>query len=168
MPVRCGAVPASACQVISRQFSYGDMVMLPVIDQTNHDITCPHAHPLEPCDPVKGLQQWKHDLPSPSVPPTLGAGLPVRGSGGDTTAAGSGASGVCITWRAGTTLTKGQEVCNYYKMMTNDRSEGAHCTVCCRFGGSSHARRSYRDEERNFELLAGSHVGGSVLACDRG
>lgn len=130
-------------------------MLLPVIEFTNHDGDCPHTHTREPCDPDKGLEQWRLDLPKPSVPPTLGAGFPVGGfssssSGGNGKACGDGgsdagscadsgdaadsggASGVCITFRAGAPLTAGSEVCNFYTALTNDRSAVVFMCVCCR------------------------------------
>lgn len=87
------------------------------------------------------MEQWELDLPQPRTPSTLGAGLPVGGKSSGSKAGGcsddgsdadscasdgddadsGGASGVCITWRAETRLRRGDEVCNFYNTLTNDR-----------------------------------------------
>jgi len=117
--------PALVCvvwcpvQLLTRLFRFDDKdILLPVVDFANHDNTCLHSHLPEPCDPEQGFRQWKENLRSPPLASTAGSGV----YGADAAKSNSSVSGQCFVWRAETPLRAGQEVCNSYKTLLQDRA----------------------------------------------
>lgn len=106
-------------QLLTRLFRFDDKdILLPVVDFANHDNTCQHSHLPEPCDPEQGFRQWQQNLRSPPLASTAGSGV----YGAAAAKSNSSVSGQCIVWRAETPLKAGQEVCNSYKTLLQDRA----------------------------------------------
>jgi hypothetical protein len=92
----------------------------------NHDNLCLHSHLPEPCDPKEGYKQWKLGKTPPPLSKTVGSGVygprASSGSSEEDSDVEGGVSGQCIVWRAEEDVAAGQEVCNYYKTLKQDRA----------------------------------------------
>jgi hypothetical protein len=127
----------AALQLSTRAFGYGDReVLVPFLELANHDNACQHTHSLEPCNITQANEARALGLPPPPVPPSFAKGVApacntemqqqqqpaaeprLRCEAGATGL--GGVRGVCIVWRAQTSVATGEELCNNYNMLLQD------------------------------------------------
>jgi hypothetical protein len=87
----------------------------------------------ESCDPEEGLLAWQTGNRTAKLAPTAGSGVygaaadsdsnsSSDGSGRKGSKGSKGMSGQCMVWRAEEDVAAGQEVCNSYKTLFQDRA----------------------------------------------
>jgi len=113
-------------QLLTRLFGFdkGVQMLVPLLDLANHQNGCTHSHHPGPCDPAldeNNRQHWDSNAQPPALAKSAGSGRfgPNGSAQGDSS---SRMSGQCVVWRATEYVAAGQEVCNAYKILTQDRA----------------------------------------------
>lgn len=113
-------------QLLTRLFGFdkGVQMLVPLLDLANHQNGCTHSHHPGPCDRAldeNNRQHWVSNARPPALAKSAGSGRfgPEASTQVDSS---SRMSGQCVVWRATEYVAAGQEVCNAYKILTQDRA----------------------------------------------